>query len=79
MSGIEDKLLLNQDKQQVYEIINNLNEHLKKIVLLRIKYDLTFKQIGKIIGKSENYVRVTYYRIKEKIKKEIKQGGIKNE
>ena len=40
----------------------------REIVLLRIQADLSFKQIAEIVHKSENYVRVNFYRAKEKLK-----------
>ena len=34
---------------------------------LRISGDLSFKEIGEIMGKSENWARVNFYRGKEKL------------
>lgn len=36
----------------------------RQVVELRLLSDLSYKEIGKIIGKSENWTRVTYYRAK---------------
>ena len=33
--------------------------------------DLSFAQIGEITGRTENWARVTYYRGKEKLRKEL--------
>ena len=35
---------------------------------LRIHSELSFKEIGQILGKTENWARVTFYRGKKKVK-----------
>lgn len=37
---------------------------------LRLTGDLTFKEIGRILNKSENWARVTFFRGKQKLNKE---------
>ncbi|MEG1256056.1 hypothetical protein [Clostridium sp.] len=37
------------------------------VIYLRISSDLSFAEIGEIIGKSENCARVTFYRAKKKL------------
>lgn len=64
----EEKLI---EKNYLYGKIKNLDILSQQIVLLRISNDLSFKQIGEILDKTENYVRVKFYRIKEKLKEEI--------
>ena len=46
-------------------------EPFREILYLRIFGGLSFKEIGEIMGKTENWARVTYYRGKEKLRKEI--------
>ena len=38
---------------------------------LRLTGDLTFKEIGKILNKSENWAKNIFYRGKNKLKEEI--------
>lgn len=45
-----------------------LDEAAKDIVYLRIFAGLSFKEIGNVLGKSENWARVTFYRCKSKLK-----------
>ena len=49
--------------------IHELPEQEKEIILLRATGALTFKEIGEIFNRSENWARVTYYRAKQKLKK----------
>ena len=46
---------------------------MREVLYLRLSGSLTFGQIGEIMGKSENWARVTFYRGKEKIVKEAKE------
>ena len=62
---IKEELLILQQH------IASLDEVAKEIVLLRFYGELSFADIGGFIGKSENYARVTYFRAKQKIMKEM--------
>lgn len=55
-------------KQLFKECTQDLNSESKKVVYLRIVANLTFKEISFILGKSEVWTRVTFYRCKEKLK-----------
>lgn len=37
---------------------------------LRLTGDLTFREIGQVLHKSENWARVTFFRGKQKLRKE---------
>lgn len=56
----------------VMKRIHTLPEQEKEIVLMRATGELSFREIGEIFGKSENWARVTYYRAKVKLKEELK-------
>jgi len=58
----------------LFQSMQSLDARVREIVYLRVMGDLSFKQIGDIIGCSENYARVTFYRAKEKLKKGIEQN-----
>ena len=48
-----------------------LPERMREVVYLRLAGDLPFAEIGAILGESETWARVTFYRAKEK----LKEGG----
>jgi len=54
-------------KVEFYKKLRKFDENIKEIVFLRISSDLSFAEIGEIVGKSENCVRVTFYRAKKKL------------
>ena len=49
--------------------VHILDENAKEVMLLRITGEFSFKEIGEIFGKNENWARVTFYRAKQKIVK----------
>lgn len=71
LENIEDKLVNNQNKKIIYEKISNLDELTQKVMYYRIASNMSFKEIGHILGKKENWSRVIFYRGKEKILKEV--------
>ncbi len=40
---------------------------MREIVHMRLSGEFSFAEIGEILGKSENWARVTFYRAKQKI------------
>ncbi|MDD7390136.1 MAG: sigma-70 family RNA polymerase sigma factor [Lachnospiraceae bacterium] len=46
-------------------------EPYREVMYLRIFGDLSFKEIGEIMEHTENWARVTYYRGKEKLRKDL--------
>ena len=58
----------------LYRRIHALPEPMREVMYLRITGDLSFAAIGEILGKSENWARVTFYRAKLIVKKEVEDG-----
>ena len=47
--------------------LHALPEAMKEVIYLRSMGDLSFREIGDIMGKSENWARVTYFRAKTQL------------
>ena len=71
--NLEEKICLISDKMQLIQEVHILNETAKEVVLLRLTGAFSFKEIGEVFNKNENWARVTFYRAKHKIIK----GGLK--
>ena len=69
--NIENEYIEKEEKDKIFEKINSLDEISKRVMYLRINGELSFKEIGNILGKSENWARVIFYRGKQKLKEEI--------
>ena len=67
-SDVEEDVIKNAQHQRLMECISDLSETERQVVTLRISADLTFSEIGRVLNKTENWARVTFYRCKEKLK-----------
>ncbi|MCI8997180.1 MAG: sigma-70 family RNA polymerase sigma factor [Lachnospiraceae bacterium] len=68
----EAQVLKQENKIELYQAVHHLPEQEREVVLYRITGELSFREIGAILGKSENWCRTVFYRAKQKIKKELK-------
>ena len=66
--NIEDEFFLKQDLEILYDKVQKLDDNVKEIFYLKLFSNLTFKQIGEVLGKSEVWARVNFYRGKQKLK-----------
>lgn len=71
----EQQVLARIELFQVLKEMQKLPEQMREVMYLRIAGDLSFKEIGEIMGRSENWSRVTFYRGKERLLK----GRMKDE
>lgn len=60
-----------EDSAGLYKTIHLLSEPYKEVFLLRVLGCLSYREIGEVFGKSENWGRVTFYRAKKKLSEEI--------
>ena len=54
----------------IYRALHRLPEPYREVALLRLTGGLAFREIGEIMGKSENWARVTFFRARERLQKE---------
>lgn len=66
----EDSAIRKIEVLQLYKALHKMEEPLREVMHLRLNGQFTFKEIGEIIGKDENWARVTFYRGKQRIRKE---------
>lgn len=64
----ENTVISNEKKIKLYKKLQDLDEKTREVVYLRITGELSFKEIGIILNKTENWARVTFYRGKNKLK-----------
>ena len=67
-----DSYMIKWENMEILKILHSLKEPVRETMYLRLIGNLTFAQIGQIMGRSENWARVTFYRGKETIMKEVK-------
>lgn len=59
-------------RRELFQRIHELPEQMREVVYLRLAGELSFREIGAILGKTENWARVTFYRAKQK----LMEGGM---
>ena len=69
--NIENEYIEKENESAVLEKIKTLDDVSQRVMFLRIKGEMSFKEIGDILGKSENWARVTFYRAKQKVKEDV--------
>lgn len=65
----EKDVLRNEDKLAMFRTLHQLDAKTKEVMYLRLSGELSFAEIGDIVGQSENWARVTFYRGKQKMAK----------
>ena len=61
------------DNVEILRRIHELAEPMREVMYLRLVGNLSFAQVGEILGKNENWARVNFYRGKKKILEEMKR------
>ena len=59
------------ERVELFKKLHDVEEPYKEVIYLRVFGGLSFREIGEIHEKSENWARVTFYRGKEKLRKEV--------
>ena len=71
---MEEKICAQEEKLDLFKNMQRLDEKSKEVLYLRMAGNLNFIEIAEILGKTPNWVRVTFYRAKQKIKEVEKNG-----
>lgn len=74
--NIEKKSLDHLEKIEIFRLMHNLDSVTREVMYLRLAGELQFSEIAKILGKTENWARVTYYRGKQNILKGMKEWKV---
>lgn len=66
--NLEETIISNEEKLELYRKMQKLDDLTREVMYLRITGELSFKEIGTILNKTENWARVTFYRGKNKMR-----------
>jgi len=67
-----------QDKTlalKIHSLLHEMDDPYKEVFILRVFAELSFKEIGIIMKKTEAWARVTYYRAKIKLLERMENNG----
>lgn len=66
-SSTEELVISSENKKDIYKMIQSLDDITREVMYLRLTGDLSFREIGEILNKTENWARVTFFRGKSKV------------
>ena len=72
-ASAEEYVLQRMGQEAVFAAIHRVSEPGREILYLRLLGGMSFREIGSILGKSENWARVCFYRAKQTLIKELKE------
>ena len=67
----ESDVLAKMGREEILKAMHGLKDPGREVLYLRLLGSLSFSEIGSILGQTENWSRVTYYRAKQQLIKEI--------
>ena len=65
--GLAEQLIRKEEVQRIQKVLHDVSEPYKEVFMWRVFAQLSFKQIGGIFGKNENWACVTYHRARKMI------------
>ncbi len=68
----EQQVLYKVELAEVLDLLERMPEDVAQVVKLRTMSELSFKEIGAMLGKSENWARVTFFRVKKQLLQEVR-------
>ena len=69
-----EKIVEDRDSSfQIHLMLHQLEEPYREVFMLRVFGELSFREIGIIFKKTENWARVTYYRARMKLRERISE------
>lgn len=69
--GLEQKVADRDSSFRIHLALHALEEPYREVFELRVFGELSFREIGTIFGKTENWARVTYHRSKLKLRERM--------
>ncbi len=71
-SSFEDQVILSEQLRSVLKLAEQLSTETRQVFFMRIN-GLPFRDIGDALGRSENWARVTFFRTKKNLLKQLKE------
>lgn len=72
---IEEQVEIRDEAGQVRKILHTLPDPYKEVFMWRVFGELSFKEIGALYGKTDNWACVTYHRARKIIQDRMNQNG----
>ena len=73
VAGAEDTFLSRTGEIEVHKAIHRLADPVREVIQLRLLGGLSFREIAEVMDRTEEWARVTYYRGKLSLRKELEK------
>ena len=74
-NGPEETILLKDESMRIHRLLHQLKKPYREVFTLRALGQLSFRDIGDLFGKSDNWACVVYHRARTKIKEKMEERG----
>lgn len=74
-TSMEERVAGQEEAQRLRMLLHTLKEPYREVFMWRVYGELSFRQIGQIFGKSENWACVTYHRARIILKEKMEVRG----
>ena len=71
--GPEEAIVRQDESMRIHRLLHHLDEPYREVFTLRALGQLSFRDIGDLFGKSENWACVVYHRARARIKDKMEE------
>ena len=72
-AGPEEAIVRRDESMRIHRLLHRLDEPYREVFMLRTLGQLSFRDIGELFGKSENWTCVVYHRARAKLKEKMEE------
>ena len=77
-ADLTERMIQKEEVQRIRKVLHSVPEPYKEVFMWRVFAQLSFKQIGGIFGKSENWACVTYHRARKMMIERLEEENREN-
>ncbi len=73
-AGPEEAIVRRDESMRIHRLLHHLDEPYREVFTLRTLGQLSFRDIGELFGKSENWACVVFHRARSRIREKMEEG-----
>ena len=73
-AGPEEAVVRRDESMRIHRLLHHLDEPYREVFTLRTLGQLSFRDIGELFGKTENWACVVYHRARTKIREKMEES-----
>ena len=77
--SVEEEVFAQQGHLALLRQVHALPDPMREVVYLRVFGSLSYREIGQVMGRTDTWARVTYYRGKEKLREQLERSEPEHE